>query len=301
MFKLPNRIVLVKPVVWEGWLPAGHSGSWLNDGAVMEITVPISRVTGELVNPLTEEEKEYFENPALSGLDFKVGDLSPHKRPDYKSDNVPYWYKKTVTIRKPDTIVDNSTVLREMDLSNPETYLEYKILLANSGTGGAVAPSWEDRYSHGTHKLVLVDKGYEEEARASTAQDNIEAYKLFDKIQHSQEKLYDFLSVYWLEHPDATKPDTNSKVPFMVSQVEKIIQDNAKGFVAIMKDNYSDKLMVHNAIRSGVIKLYNGIFLLMPEETPVGNSLKDVIIYFKDDRHQEDKLKLIAQLEAEGK
>jgi len=298
-FTLPkNRVVLVKPVVWAGWLEPTHSGAWLNDGAVMAITVPISRATGELVNPLTLEEKEYFEDTKLSGMDFVPGDLSPYKKPDDRNGIIPFWYKREVIIRKPDTVVTNDTILTKLNLSNPDQYLDYKILLANSGYGGIVAPNWESRYDSGSYRLVLVDEGYEEEITASTAQHNIEAYKLFDKIQHSQTKLYEFLSIYWIENQTSAKPSVDEKVPFMVAQVQSIIQKDAKKFIEVMNSDYDHKLNIHNGIRNGVIKIIGSTFVLMPDETPLGSSLKEVILYFKDERHQEDHLKLLAQIDA---
>lgn len=302
MFTLPKTKVLVKPVVWEGWLPKGHSGSWLNDGAVMTISVPISRGTGELINPLTAEEQEYFEDRSKSGMDFAPGDLSPYRKPDYKNNKIPYWYWREVIIRKPDTVVDNTTVLATLDLSIPDQYLDYKILLTNSGYGGIVAKDWETRYDDGNYRLVLVEDGYDVQTKVSTAQDNIEAYELFKKIHTSQEKLYEFLSVYWLENPKATtRPSIDAKVPFMVAQVEDIISKNAKEFISVIKTNYSDKLLIHNGIRLGILKIIGSTFVLMPDETPVGSSLKEVILYFKDDRHQEDRLKLVAQIDSGDK
>jgi len=302
MGALPKRIIHVKPVVWEGWLHKGHSGVWLNDGAIMAITVPVSRSTGELINPLTKEEQEFFEDRSRCGMDFAPGDLSPYKKPDPKDGKIPYWHWKEVIIRKPDTIVDNDTVVLTLDLSIPEKFLEYKILLANSGPGGIVAKNWESRFDSGDHKLVIVEEGYDVETKVSTAADNIAAYKLFDKIQTSQTKLYEFLSVYWLENPTASaKPSIDAKIPFMVAQVEDIIKANAKKFVSIMTSDYQDKLMIHDAIRLGVLKLIGNTFVLMPDEIPVGSSLKEVILYLKDERHQEDRLKLIAQITAESK
>lgn len=301
MIELPKRKVLVKPVVWEGWLPSGHSGAWLNDGAVMLITVPLSRGTGELINPLTAEEQEFFEDKSKSKMDFNVGDLSPYKKPDDRSGIIPYWYRKEVVIRKPDTVVDSTTVLATLDLSNPEQYLEYKILLANSGTGGIVATSWESRYDQGTHRIVLVEEGYDSESKARTAEDRIEAYKILGKISTSQRKLYEFLSVYWLENPGSAKPSIDAKVDFMLAQVEEIISKNPKEFARIMKDDYEDKLLIHNALRLQVLRIIGNTFVLNPDDKVLGSSLKEVILYFKDERHQEDRLKLVAQVDAGDK
>ena len=66
-FTLPReRKVLVKPVMWEGWLEPTHCGAWLNDGAIMTITVPIARATGELINPLTAEEKDKISHRGIA-------------------------------------------------------------------------------------------------------------------------------------------------------------------------------------------------------------------------------------------
>lgn len=298
---LPKRKVYVKPVVWEGWLPKGHSGAWLNDGAVMTITVPLSRGTGELINPLSKEEQEFFEDKSSSGMDFNVGDLSPYKKPDDKNGVIPFWYRKEVIIRKPDTVVDSNTILTELDLSRPEHFLEYKILLANSGIGGIVATNWEKRFDQGTHRIVLVEEGYDSETKARTTEDRIKAYRLFEKISKSQNKCYEFLSVYWLENPGSTNPSVDAKIDFMIPQIEEIIKNNPKEFTRILEDNYEDKLMVHNALRLNLIKIWGNTFVLMPEEKPVGTSLKEVVLYFKDDRNQEDKLKLLAQIGATDK
>jgi len=301
MFVLPKRKVLVKPVVWEGWLPKGHSGAWLNDGAVMSVSVPISRETGELVNPLTLEEKEFFEDKSKSGMDFAPGDLSSYKKPDDRTGLHPFWYTKEVIIRKPDTSVNNDTVLLTLDLSKPSDYINYKILLSNSGLGGIVSTEWDKRFDYGTNKLVLVEEGYDTESKSRTAANKIEAYTLFSKISKSQTKLYEFLSVYWLENPSSARPSIDATVDYMVAQVEKIIADNPTKFVEIIKSDYEDKLTIHNAMRLKIIQLYRNNFLLMPDEIPVGNSLKDVILYFKDERHQEEKLRMLAQINAENK
>lgn len=300
MFKLPNRKVIIKPVLWEGSLPSGHSGVWLNDGAILEVTVPTARATGELINPLTAEEMEFFESGA-SGMDFSPGDLNPYRKPDMKNGIIPFWYRHSVVIRKPDTSTTNDTELMTLELNKPIDYLNYKLLLANVGSGGMVAPDWEARYDQATHKLVLVEEGYAAESKATVAADRIEAYGIFAKMQHSQVKMYEFLSVYWLENPTAMKPGVDAKLPVMVAQVEDIITNNTKKFLEIVDQDYESKLLIHNGVKAGVLKLIGSTFVLLPDETPVGGSLKEVILYFKDEKHQEDRLKLIAQTETEVK
>jgi hypothetical protein len=273
----------------------------LNDGAVIEISVPISRQTGELFNPLTQDEIKFFEDKSLSGMDFNPGDLNPYRKPDERNGIIPFWYRHTFSIRKPDTATTNDTVLAELDLSRPIDYLNYKLLLANKGSGGIVSDDWETRYDQATHRLVIVEEGYETDTKATVAADRIKAYGIFDKLQHSQTKLYEFLSVYWLENPTSIKPSVDTKVPVMVALVGDIVNNSPNKFIEIVEQDYENKLLIHNGVRSGVLKIIGNTFVLMPEEIPVGSSLKEVILYFKDERHQEDRLKLIAQIDAGDK
>lgn len=79
VFTLPNTKVHVKPILRSGrWLPDGHSGSFMYDHTSIGIQLPLDKDTGRLKNPLTNEEKEFFENHP--DLDMEPGDLSPHKK-----------------------------------------------------------------------------------------------------------------------------------------------------------------------------------------------------------------------------
>lgn len=60
-FKLPNRKVLIKPIVREGkWLGKSHSGNFMYDNTRMFVTVPRSGETGRLIDPLTPAEREFL-------------------------------------------------------------------------------------------------------------------------------------------------------------------------------------------------------------------------------------------------
>ena len=88
------------------------------DGAVRGFTVPMLS-NGSYKNVLTDDEKTYLED--ILGLE--VNGLSVYN----KKDN--YWDNYLIRLTKQDTI---------LDLSLPEDYIKYKVLLANKET---VAPS----------------------------------------------------------------------------------------------------------------------------------------------------------------
>jgi hypothetical protein len=300
-FVLPNRRVFVKPIIKKGkWLSEEHSGNFMYDNTKMIITVPLSAQTGELIDPLTKEERDYFESKEASGLDFAKGDLSTYKKTNYQQGVYNYWHTYEYRLKKDQSIVDNQTTLDILDLSKPMDYIKYKVLLSNSGNGGLVAASWDDRFEQGTYKIALVDSEYEEESKASKLDKLGEAYAFAKKISKSHTKMYEFLSVYWLENRDGNKPSLDSTVDWLKAEISKIIDKNVDAFLDTINSNYEEKLIIHNGMKCGAISRPGHTFVLA-DGTPIGSSVAEAILYFKDERHNEEKLRLIAQIEVNSK
>ena len=122
---LRNEKVYLRFVPKNDSLPKGHvlSGGKA-DGARMSLCVPMLR-SGQYKNILTNDEKDFLEE-AL-GLDNNALSV-------YKTENN-YWDNYHVLI--PDVKEG-----LHLDLSNPEDYIKYKVLLANNDI---VAPSVKER------------------------------------------------------------------------------------------------------------------------------------------------------------
>lgn len=301
-FNLPvKKEVLVKPIIKKGkWLSEEHSGNFMYDNTRMIITVPINAQTGELVDPLTPEEREFFENKKLSGLDFNPGDLSVYKKSNPKTDSYNFWHLFEYRITKNDSVVGDNTVLDKLNLGKPMDYIKYKVLLANSGNGGLCAPDWESRFNQGTYRIAVVDAGYQEEEKASKLDKLGEAYTYIKKISKSHTKMYELLSIYWLENRNAIKPNTDSTVDWLKAEINKLVEKDIDKFLELINSNYEEKLLIHNGTLCGAISRVGAMFVLA-DGTPIGNTLAEAIMYFKDERHNEEKLRLIAQIEANNK
>lgn len=292
-FRLPAKKVLVKPIIRRGkWLKEGHSGNFLYDNTQITMTVPLNRDTGRLVNPLTKEEQAFFENPAVSGQEFQLGDLNPYKTKDN------FWQKLQVRVKKAESIVGDGTVLMQLDLSDPMQYLHYAVLRSNSGSGGIIAPSWDARFDQGSYRLALVEEGYDQKETTKRSDLLTKAYVAFDKMKSDREGMYDFLNIYYLDTKGAAKPSNTSKTEFYVSEIQKIVDKDIEGFLNIIdnKNLYEEQLLVHRGIDVGAIVYNRGEFEL-PDGRPVGGSLKEVIKYFQTDKNQEERIRLMAQIE----
>ena len=118
---LRNERVIVRYVPKESGIvtnPKHILYGGMAENAVKYFTVP-QLESGKLVNILTDDEKEFLED--IMGLEFNALSI-------YKKENN-YWSNKQVRLLKQDNI---------LDLSDPEQYIKYKILLANKDE---IAPS----------------------------------------------------------------------------------------------------------------------------------------------------------------
>ena len=292
-FSLPNTKVHVKPILRSGrWLPDGHSGSFMYDHTSIGIQVPLDKDTGRLKNPLTPEEREFFENNA--DLDLEGGDLNPHR----KKDN--FWHNFRVVIRKSDDIVTDKTVLMTLNLSDPIHYLQYKVLLLNSQPdGGLVAPEWDKRLASGTYRIALQHEGQQFTEKIKKADSMKKAYKYLSKIDSSSETMYDFLTIYYLENAKSKRPSENSDKDFYYSEIQDLIDSDLAGVVEIIDDtdNYDFKLLVHRGLKTGTLKMVGGGHIETMDGIPIGKSLYQCIQWLKDDKHQDEYLRLQNQID----
>jgi len=105
-FTLPsNKKVLVVPVRRKGkWLSTDHEANFLFKHSYFSVVVPRNQTTGAFTDPLTPEERAYFESPA-SGLALGANDLSIYN----KEKN--YWADFRVKLDKNVLILDLSEPL----------------------------------------------------------------------------------------------------------------------------------------------------------------------------------------------
>jgi len=293
VFALPTTKVRVKPIQRSGkWLPLGHSGSFMYDHTSIGLQVPLDKDTGRLKNPLTLEEQKFFENEA--GLDLKEGALNPYR----KKNN--FWHEFKVYIRKSDSIVTDKTVLLTLDLSDAIQYLQYKVLMINTQQdGGIVAPSWEQRLDSGTYKIALVHEGEQHHEKARKADKMKMAYKYLAKIDDSTADMFDFLTIYFLETAKSKRPSENSDKDFYYAEIQDLIDNDLDGVVKMIKDaaNYEYKLLVHRGLKTAALKMVAGNKIETADGIPLGNNLQQAIQWFKDDRHQDEYLRIKNQIE----
>ena len=255
------------------------------DDAVKTFVVP-KLTTGTYVNVLTNSEMAFLEE--YLGMD--KGTLSVYKKQDnFWSDANPQGINK-VRLRKQDNY---------LDLSVPEDYIRYKILLANKDFIAPSIQALEDK-PKATYQYVII-AGSEQVSSAKKNMDiTRECYMEFGKIEKDVETLMTVVELL-----DGRNVAPNTSIDFLHTRIDAFIQSNPKSFLKTVKDEtLPTKVLIRRSINTGgIIKrgdyLYlksDGKPLCEDKEEPV---LSTAVKFLNNPRNQAIKLGLEALLNKE--
>ena len=213
------------------------------EGAVKYYTVPILASTGTYKNVLTDDEKAFLES--YMGLEYNA--LSVYN----KTNN--FWANFTVRLTKHDNY---------LDLSDPNDYIKYKVLLANTDF---IADSLKTLNDHpkATYQFVMIKEGESEKREEEKMSVTMKCYKEYGKIEDDNDTLRCIIEL--IDNRPIAK---NTKSEFLKSRINSLIQADPKLFYNIITDEYlNNKVLIKTATEEGVIKRRNNLYYF--EDTPL--------------------------------
>ena len=234
---LRNEKVKVKFIERNNGLPSNHvlSGG-MADGAKISLVVPKLN-TGSFVNVLTDAEKNFLEE--YMGLEYNA--LSIYKKPDeenFWNDANPNGINK-VELRKGDNY---------LDLSDPQQYIKYKILLANKNI---ICPSLTTlkETPKATYRFVIIAEGEESKQAKNNMNNTMRCYKEYGKIEEN----IDLLRIV-VETLDGRPTAPTVKLEFLQNKCNTLIQSDPKKFLSVITDPLlSTKSLIKLSIENGSI------------------------------------------------
>lgn len=250
---LRNERVIVRYVPKESGIvtnPKHILYGGMAENAVKYFTVP-QLESGKLVNILTDDEKEFLED--IMGLEFNALSI-------YKKENN-YWSNKQVRLLKQDNI---------LDLSDPEQYIKYKILLANKDE---IAPSLQalQDMPKATYKYVIIKEGEETSNARQEMSATMQAYMEYGKYEKDADTLRTII-----ETIDGRPLALNTKIEFLQTKINKLIQADAKLFLKVITDPLlSTKVLIKRAVEGGLIADRGGFFYLREDNSPLCSNKED--------------------------
>ena len=250
---LRNEKIKVQFIKRNNGMPDNHvlSGG-MADGAKVTLVVPRLN-TGTFVNVLTDAEKSFLEE--YMGLEYNA--LSIYKKPDEEN----FWndansngINKVVLIKG-----DNY-----FDLSNPQDYIKYKILLANKNI---ICPSLTalKETPKATYRFVIIAEGEESKQAKSNMNNTMMCYKEYGKIEEN----IDLLRMI-VETIDGRPTAPSVKLEFLQNKCNTLIQKDPKKFLSVITDPLlSTKALIKLSIENGSIANRGNYLYLRSDNTPL--------------------------------
>ena len=283
---LRNERIIVRHVpkltgMW-GNNPKHILSGGMAEGAVRTFVVP-KLSSGMFVNILTDREKAFLEE--IMGLEYNA--LSVYKKVDNFWDDSNENGINKVRLTKQDNY---------FNLSDPEDYIRYKILLANKDY---IAPSLQALQDtpKATYQFVIISEGEETKVAKNNMSTTMMCYKEFGKIEDD----IDTLRVI-VETIDGRPTSQTAKLEFLQTKINGLIQADSKVFLKIITDPMlSTKVLIKKAIESGLISNRGNYLYLRKDNTPLCElneepTLNMAAKYLNSPKHQEVKFALEAKL-----
>ena len=241
--------------------------------------VPILRSTNQYKNILTNSEKDYLEE-AL-GLDYNALSV-------YKKENK-YWDNYRVTI-------ENAKEGIHLDLSDPEDFIKYKVLLANSDF---IAPSVQERIDRpkATYKYELVREDDEDIIENVKMNATMQSYKEFGKIENDLDTMRVLVELL-----DARPYSQNEKAVFLKSRISQLIASDPKKFLAQITDPLLHaKVLIRRGTEAGILSKRGDYYYLKSDNSPLCDTGEDPTLsvaarYLNLPSHQDIKFILESEI-----
>lgn len=239
--------------------------------------------SGLYVNVLTDDEKNYLEY--VMGLEPNA--LSIYKRVNnFWDDSNPNGINKVKLYKR-----DNY-----FNLSDPEDYIKYKILLTNKSF---IAPSVQalNDYPKATYQFVIVSEGDETKVAKKQMNTTMLCYKEFGKIEDDKDTLKTIV-----ETLDGRPLAANVKLEFLQTKMNELIQKDSKSVLKALTDPaLNTKVLIRKAIEQGIIARRGTYLYMQDDNSPLCENGEEPTLmtaakYLNSPKHQELLFKIQAKL-----
>ena len=253
------------------------------ESATRSFVVPRLSSTKLYKNILTDNEKAFLEK----AMGLEPNTMSIYRKNDnFWSDSNPHGIGR-VTLHKQDNY---------FDLSIPEDYIRYKILLANSDYIASSLQALEEQ-PKATYQFVIISENAETQMNLSKMDATKRCYMEYGKVEDD----IDTLRVI-IETLEGRPMSQKVKIDFLQGKVNEYIQRDPRKFLKVIQDELLPaKVLIKKCVEAGLIGKKNDAYFLredgsalceMNEESTLNNAAK----YISSVKRQELKYSLEAKL-----
>ena len=210
-------------------------------------------------------------------------------------------YKKVDNFWSDENDLGMSTVrLKKQDnylnLADPEDYIKYKILLANTDF---IAPSLQVSIDSpkATYQFVLISEGEETKFAKDKMSIKMRCYKEFWKIENDIDLLRTIIEII-----DGKPTSPKVKLDFLQTRADNLIVADSKLFYTVITDPLlPTKALIKRSIDKGLISNRDGKLYLRSDNSPLCESNEEATLssaakFLNSPKRQELKFTLEAKL-----
>ena len=253
------------------------------DTAVRNFVVPRLTSTGMYKNVLTNNEMAFLEQ----AMGLEKGALSIYKKKDnFWDDSNPVGIGR-VTLHKQDNY---------LDLSIPEDYIKYKILLANKDQIASSLQELEDR-PKATYQFVIISENAEAASNLNKMDTTKRCYIEYGKVEDDADTLRVIIELI------EGRPISNKvKLDYLQGKVNEYIQKDPRRFLSTIKDELLPaKVLIKKSVEAGLIGKKNDAYYLRQDGSPLcemneESTLNNAARYISSVKRQELKYMLEAKV-----
>lgn len=253
------------------------------ENAIRAFVVPRYSSTGMFVNVLTKNEKDYLER--AMGLEYNA--LSVYKKVNNFWDDSNNQGIGRVVLHKQDNY---------LDLSIPEDYIKYKILLANKDYIASSLRELEER-PKATYQFVIISENAEAAQNLNKMDTIKRCYMEYGKIET------DFNTLRTVVELTEGRPiSSKTKIDFLQGKINEYIQTNPRKFLNTIQDELLPvKVLIKRCLEAGLIGKKNDAYYLRADGSPLCemnevSTLNNAAKYIASVKRQELKFSLEAKL-----
>lgn len=253
------------------------------ENATRSYVVPRLASTGLYKNVLTDSEKAFLEE--AMGLEYNA--LSIYKRENnFWDDSNPMGIGRVILHKQ-----DNY-----LDLSIPEDYIKYKILLANNNEIAPSLQALEDR-PKATYQFVIVSENAEAAANLGRADVKKKCWMEYGKIENDRDTLRVIIELL-----ESRPLSPSVKLDQLQVKVDDHIQKDARRFLSVVTDELLPaKVLIKKSVEAGLICKKNDTYYLRSDGSPLcelgeDSTLNNAAKYISSIKRQELKYLLEAKI-----
>lgn len=257
------------------------------ENAIRAFVVPRYSSTGMFVNVLTKSEKSFLEK--VMGLEYNA--LSIYKKKDNFWDDSNNQGIGRVVLHKQDNY---------LDLSIPEDYIKYKILLANKDLIASSLKEYEEK-PKATYQFVIINEKAEAAQNLNKMDTIKRSYMEYGKIED------DFDTLRTVVELTEGRPISNkTKLDYLQGKINEYIQSNPRKFLNTIQDELLPaKVLIRKCVDAGLIGKKNDAYYLRSDGSPLcemneTSTLNNAAKYISSVKRQELKYTLEAKLKEQA-